>query len=187
MQSFSALIIENRDLPGLKQIIEEHEKFLPKGCEVYWIKNEAINTIHDYNKLLTSKRLWRNIPSEKVLLFQWDSMLLRKGCEDFLEFDFVGANIKHIPGCMNGGLSMRDSKAMLKVINNFGWENEQVSGNEDIWFVNCLRQLQGYLPTKEEAQKFSVETEYNLGSVGYHAISKYLTPSECEAIRNQYL
>ncbi len=114
-------------------------------------------------------------------------MLLRKGCEDFLEFDFVGANIKNIPGCMNGGLSMRDSKAMLKVINNFAWENEQVSGNEDIWFVNCLRQLQGYLPTKEEAQRFSVETEYSLGSVGYHAISKYLTPSECEAIKNQYL
>lgn len=187
MQQLSALIIENRDLPGLEQTILQHEKFLPKDCEIYHIKNEVINSIADYNKLLTSKRLWRNIPTEKVLIFQWDSMLLRKGCEDFLEFDFVGANIKMISGCMNGGLSIRDSKAMLKVINNFTYEGEQRSGNEDIWFVNYLRQLQGYLPTREEANKFSIETEYHLGSCGFHAIEKYLTPSECNAIKTQYL
>lgn len=185
--TLSALIIENRDLPGLKQIIENHELFLPKDCEIYWIKNEQINSIADYNRLLTSKRLWRNVPTEKVLIFQWDSMLLRNGIEDFLEFDYCGANIKNILGCMNGGLSIRDKKAMLKVIDNFQYQGEQISGNEDIYFCNALRQLQSHLPTFEEANKFSVETYYALGSCGFHAIEKYLTPLECQAIKTQYL
>lgn len=182
MASCCALIIDTRD--GIEPIIEQHERFLPKDWPVYWIKNEATTTIHEYNKLLTSKRLWRNL-SEKVLIFQSDSMLLRDGVEDFLEFDFCGANIKKIKGCFNGGLSIRDSKAMLKVLNNKSWN--QSLGNEDIFYVNALRELNGKLPTYEQANKFSVETEYHLGSVGYHAISKYLNPSECEAIKNQYL
>lgn len=187
MNTLSALIIENRPLPNIVEIIERHEKFLPKDCEIYWIKNEPIHSIRDYNRLLTSKRLWRNISTEKVLIFQWDSELWRTGVEDFLEFDFCGANIKNIPSCMNGGLSIRDSKAMLKIINHFSYEGEQASGNEDIWYVNCLRQLQSNLPTREEAAKFSVETELTYGSCGGHAIEKYLTPSECQSLRNQYL
>jgi hypothetical protein len=183
MANCCALIIDNRE--GLEPIISAHEKYIPKDWPVYWLKNEATTTIHEYNKLLTSKRLWRNLP-EKVLIFQSDSMLLRDGVEDFLEFDFCGANIKKISGCFNGGLSIRDSKAMLKVINQFPYQGEQISGNEDIWFVNCLRKLGSHLPTYEQSNKFSVETEYHLGAVGYHAIDKYLNPSECEAIRNQY-
>ncbi len=186
MKDISALIIETRPLPNLIQIIESHEKWLPKSCEIYHIKNEPINSIRDYNRLLTSRRLWRNIASEKVLLFQWDSELWKEVTDEHWQFDFSGANIKNIPGCMNGGLSIRDTKAMLKVINNFTYEGEQVSGNCDIWFVNCLRQLQGYLPTYEQAAKFSVETVLTYGSCGGHAISKYFTASECESLRNQY-
>lgn len=187
MNSFSALIIDNRQIQGIEKIIEAHEKFLPKDCEVYWIKNEAINSIRDYNRLLTSKHLWRNIPTEKVLIFQWDSELWKLVTDEHWQFDFIGANIPKIPGCMNGGLSIRDAKAMLKVINNFSYEGEQASGNEDIWFVNCLRQLQSDLPTKEQAEKFSIETELKYDSCGGHAIEKYLTQSQCQAVRNQYL
>lgn len=183
MNSLSALIIENRPLPGIVETIEQHEKFLPKGTDVYWIKNEEINSMMDYNKLMTSKRLWRNITTEKVLIFQHDSMLIRNGIEEHLEWDYTGAHIKWMPGYFNGGLSLRDTKAMIRVIDNIEWRGQ----NEDLYFIDGLRQLNGYLPTKEESHKFSVETEYCLGSVGYHAIDKYLTPSECNAVRNQYL
>lgn len=182
MSSCCAIIIDNRE--GLEPIISAHEQFIPKDWPVYWIKNEETTTAYEYNKLLTSKRLWRNL-ADKVLIFQSDSMLLKGGIEDFLEWDFCGANIKNIPACMNGGLSIRDTKAMLKVLNNKNWNPSL--GNEDIFYVNALRELNGHLPSKEIANQFSVETEYHLGSVGYHAISKYLTPSECNAIMIQYL
>lgn len=183
MQKCAAIIIDNR--PGLEPIIEAHERYLPKDWDVFWVKNEQTNTAAEYNRLLTSKRLWRNL-SEKVLIFQHDSMLLREGIEEFLEWDFIGAPIKNIPGCMNGGLSIRDSKSMLRVIDNIPYQGAQISGNEDIYFVNGLRQLSGWLPNEDEAQKFSVETSFALGSIGYHAIDRYLTPSECSQIRNQY-
>ena len=181
LMTCAAVIVDNR--PGIEPIIQAHEKYLPKDWDMLWVKNEQTNSAHEYNKLLTSKRFWRNMP-DKVLIFQHDSMLLREGIEEFLEWDFIGAPIKHIPGCMNGGLSLRDSKAMLKVINHLPYSPRL--GNCDIYFVNALRQFNGRLPNKETAQKFSVETEFHLGSVGYHAIDSYLTPTECKLIREQY-
>jgi len=175
-----ALIIDNR--PWVEPIIRQHEKFIPKDWPVYWIKNEVINNSHDYNKILVSKRLWRNMP-DKVLIFQHDSMLLKSGVENFIEWEYIGAHIKWMPGYMNGGLSIRDSKAMLRVINHIEWRGQ----NEDLYFCEGLRQLNGYLPDKETCDKFSVETEFNLGSVGYHAIDKYLTMEQCNQIKNQYL
>lgn len=180
--TFCAVIIDNRE--WVKPIIEQHEKFIPKDWPVYWIKNENTNSAHEYNKLLTSKRFWRVMP-DKVLIFQHDSMLLRPGVENFTEWDFIGAPIKHIPGCMNGGLSLRGSKAMLKVINHLAWSPQL--GNEDVYFVNALRQMNGKLPSIETAMQFSVETMFYPDPIGYHAIDKYLTSDECLKIKNSYL
>lgn len=182
-----AVIVETRDLPGIEGIIAAQDKFLPSWFEeTRWIKNEPINSMRDYNNLLTSKRFWRVMP-DKVVIIQHDSMILREGIEEFLEWDFCGAPIPKIGWpCMNGGFSIRDTKAMLKVINHLPYQGMQVSGNEDIFLCNALRDLGGKLPTYEIAEKFSVETRYALGSIGYHQISAYLTPSECRAIENQY-
>jgi uncharacterized protein DUF5672 len=186
MTPLSALIIENRPIPGLRDIIDAHEKFLPKGCEVYWVKNEVINSIQDYNRLLTSKRFWRAMPSEKVLIIQHDSMLLREGIEEFMEWDYVGAPWSFQTFGGNGGLSLRDVKAMLKVIDNFTWQFHP-EGNEDVWFCNCMHQLGMNLAPRDVCSRFSVESIYQLGTLGYHAIDKWLTPSECDSIRRQYL
>lgn len=179
----AAVIIENRF--DVSEVIRQHQKFLPPDWLVLHIQNEPVYSMSDYNNLLTSKRFWRNMP-DKVLIFQHDSQILRSGIEDFLEWDFIGSPIKHIEGCMNGGLSLRDSNAMLKIINNIPFEGEHINGNEDIYFVNGLRQLSGYLPSKEIAQQFSVETIFGLGSLGYHQIEAWLTPGECEQIKMQY-
>jgi len=182
MTVFAAVIIDNR--PGIEPIIAQFEEFLPKGCEVYWIKNEATTTAAEYNRLLCSKRLWRNLPAEKVLIFQSDAMLLKQGIEAFLDYDFIGAPLYHIPfPAMNGGLSLRDTKAMLRVINHISYDG---SVNEDIFFTQGLQQLNGKLPDIETAKKFSVETIWGLGSLGYHAIDKWHSPEKCEQIRNQY-
>lgn len=182
---FAAVIIDDRHLPNMEEIILGHEIMLPVDWQVWHIGNEPVNSISNYNRLLTSKRFWRCMP-DKVLIFQHDSMLLREGIEEFLDYDFIGAPIKNIPGCMNGGLSLRDRATMLKIINNFPYMGESIHGNEDIYFCNGLEWVGAKIPTMEVAQQFSVETIFGLGSLGYHAIDKYLTASECTAIRGQY-
>lgn len=183
MNSLSALIIENRPLPGIVETIEQHEKFLPKGTDVYWIKNEEINSIRDYNQLLLSKRLWRNIQSDRVLLFQWDSFLLKEGIEDFLQWDYIGAPWRFQAHGGNGGLSIRNPKMMLEIIDKVNWTG---TPNEDIVYCNYMFENGMNLAPREECEKFSVESIFKLGTFGGHAIDVWLTPSECNQIRTQY-
>lgn len=181
MESCVAIVIDN--LHPIEPIIALHEPYLPKGCDIYHLAKEEVHSIADYNRLMTSKRLWRNLNNfESVIVIQWDSFLLKPGIEDFLQFDFCGANIKWLPSMLNGGLSVRSTKAMMHVINSIDYDGDA----EDLFFCKSLYQLNGFMPTRDEANKFSVETEFHLGSCGGHAISKYLTPHECDQIMNQY-
>jgi hypothetical protein len=84
---------------------------------------------------------------------------------------------------MNGGLSLRRKSAMLNVLSHFEWDGKQ---NEDLFFCEKLKLLNANLPTFEVAKTFSVETIFGLGSLGYHAIEKYLTIEEQEQIKSQY-
>lgn len=189
MKTLCALIVENRNIPGITGIIEAHERFLPKDTPVYWIKNEPINSMRDYNKLMLSKRLWRNLNAERVLVFQHDSIILKPGIEEFLEWDYIGAPWKFQDWGGNGGLSIRNPKTMMEIIDKGNWDGQL---NEDVFISNEMYKSRGTyfqmnLAPREECEKFSVESVYKLGTLGAHAIDVWLTPSECEAIRNQYL
>lgn len=197
----TAAIVETRINYRLPAIIEQHMKFLPSkrvclftdeaGYNFYSGKIDAqfyiidpINNLPDYNHLLTSLDFWE-FEDDKVLIFQADSMLLREGIEEFYGYDFIGAPIKNISfPAMNGGLSLRSQSAMIKCINHRPWDPSL--GNEDIYFCYTLLELGGKLPSKEIASEFSVETIFNLGSVGIHAISKYLSKDQCNQIIKQY-
>jgi|ERR1700723_4227505 len=183
-EPLSALIIENRDIPGLNEIISQHEHFLPKGTPIYHLHNEQINSIGNYNRLLLSKRLWRNLTSDRVLIFQHDSMLLKEGIEDFLEWDYCGAPWSWCDYGGNGGLSIRNPKTMMKIIDIGGWNGTL---NEDHHICNVMHQSGMNLAPREVCSKFSVEAIYQLSTVGFHAIDVWLTPSECNAIRTQYI
>lgn len=161
------------------QIIASHMRYLP-GWDIRVISDfEA--SISGYNRLLTSKELWESLP-EHVLVFQQDSELFTEIPEWMMEFSFIGAPIKWISGSMNGGLSLRKKSDMLNAISNYRYNGE----TEDLWFCEALKMIGCFLPTKLEAQQFSVETEFHLGSVGCHAIDKYLSVNECKQIRTQY-
>jgi len=183
---YAAIIIDDR--PEIaKEAIERHSPFIPKGWPIFTIDNPSTKTASGYNSLLTDEDFWFDlIRYEKVLIFQHDSGLLRHGIEEFLEYDFIGAPIANIPGCMNGGLSIRNPEKMYIICNDLPYEGMSVHGNEDIYFCNRLRFYSGNLPTKEVAQKFSVETIFGLGSLGYHAIDKYMTINEIDLIMRQY-
>ena len=111
---------------------------------------------------------------------------MRTGIEEYMQYDFIGAPIGHIQfPCMNGGLSLRKKSKMMQVIAAIKY-NEGLHGNEDMFFCNAIKDIGGNLPTKEIAQSFSVETIFGLGSMGVHAIEKYLTNDQCSEILNQY-
>jgi len=185
----AAIIVDDRDKVAQKAI-KEHKQYLPNDWEIIHIKPPYENGIYslrsasDYNRVLTNPSFWRGCTFDRVLIFQHDSGLLRDGIEEFLEWDFIGSWIDHIPGCMNGGLSIRNPKLMHDICVNTPYKGMALHGNEDIYFCNEMRKLGIEMPDKETCNKFAVETEFALGSVGYHAINKY--HKNYKLILNQY-
>ena len=179
-----AVIVDNR-LDIAKKAIKEHSPFL-KDWRIIHCKDSTVVNGPTYNELMTSFKFWEALVNyDRVLIFQHDSRILREGIEEFLEWDFIGAALYHIPfPCMNGGFSLRNPRAMLKCLNH---KKYHPPNNEDIFYCQTLQEIGGKLPTKEIAMQFSVETIFGLGSLGWHQIDNYLTNVQCHQIRNQYL
>lgn len=181
---YGAVIIETRKL-DFQQIVNRHLSFLPKTWEWCVIDEYPIDSMMDYNMLLTSAPFWERIPFDKVLIFQHDSGLLRPGIEEFLEYDYVGAPWKFQDHGGNGGLSLRSKAAMLGVINNVPYQHI-LHGNEDVFYSNHLERCGYKMAPREVCKKFSVESIFELGTLGYHAPNKHLTHSQTQQILNQY-
>ena len=185
----AAIIIDDR-VKVADKAIKEHKKYLPIEWPILHFKApyyDGINSLKsasDYNKVLTNPLFWKFLEFDRVLVFQHDSGLLREGIEEFLKWGFIGAWIDHIPGCMNGGLSIRNPKLMYEISKKIPYRGMAMHGNEDIYFCNQMRKFGVLMPDKETCNKFAVETEFALGSVGYHAINKY--HKNYKLIINQY-
>jgi len=198
MHELAAVIVDTRRL-SLYQVITEHLFYLPKYTKLYIFSSEdnrhlqemlncefhvvEINDIRGYNKILKSKNFWNKIKEENILIFQEDSRLLREGIEDFYEYDYVGAAWDFYPFVGNGGLSFRHKSAMLKVLEVCNPENDI---NEDVYFAWGCNVLKLNLAPVHVANKFSCETQFNLGTLGYHAIEKYLSLEQVNEIKKQY-
>lgn len=204
-----AVIIETREISNLYEIIvNDHLKYLPtdwaltiflsennkhlfagkefdREVSFKFLSNSEL-TISQYNQLLTSHSFWNTLPYDKILIFQSDSKILRSGIEQFMKYDYVGAAWSWQLWGGNGGLSLRSKNAMLNAISNKPY-NEGAHGNEDVYFSNYLHETNGNLAPRDICEKFSVEAVFGLGSLGIHAIEKYLTPDQCKMILNQYL
>ena len=176
----AVIIVENRK-ENLQKIRDNHFDFLPVNSTLYI--NDKVKSIAEYNALLTSAKFWNNIEEEHVLIIQHDSALLRKGLDEFAEYDYIGAPWKFEPKVGNGSLSMRKKSAMLKVINEVPYNG---TDNEDIYFAWGCKKLCLNIAPIEVAEKFSCETIFKLGTLGYHAIDKWLTEYECKQIKTQY-
>lgn len=205
-KELAAVIIENRPLPNLIEIIKDHLSFLPdytklyvfggiaveqmiidSGLECNFIEMNGVINEAEYNKLLTSFSFWNCIEEENVLIFQHDSKLLRKGIEDFYQYDYVGAPWLFCKHGGNGGLSFRNKKAMIEVIIERPNYNQQSHGNEDVFFCNRLEKyMHANLAPRNVCEQFSCESIFKLSTLGCHAIEKHLSRSECEQILNQY-
>lgn len=172
------VIIENRF--DVDEIINRHKKYFPYQCLHF---DEGVKTMSDYNYLMTDIKFWDKLPFDYVLIFQHDSGLLCNGVEQFTKYDYVGAPWKFQEHGGNGGLSLRSRTSMVETLKRFKYLGMKKHGNEDIFFSNFLY---GRLATRDVCSRFSVETIYKLGTIGYHAIDKYLTNGEVKNILNQY-
>lgn len=198
MHELAAVIVDTRRL-SLYQVITEHLFYLPKYTKLYIFSSEdnrhlqemlncefhvvEINDIRGYNKLLKSKNFWNKIKEENILIFQEDSRLLREGIEDFYEYDYIGATWDFYPFVGNGGLSFRHKSAMLKVLEVCNPENDI---NEDVYFAWGCNVLKLNLAPVHVANTFSCETQFHLGTLGYHAIERYLSQEQVNEIKKQY-
>ncbi len=179
---YGAVIIENRF--DVYHVVENHKKFLPNDWEVIHLRNTGINSMLEYNQSLTSLELWENLRFDKVLIFQHDSKLLREGIEEFYEWDYIGAPWKFQEHGGNGGLSWRSKEAMIWCIKKQPWNPSL--GNEDVYFSNLLKDSPYKLAPRDVCEKFSCESIYKEGTLGYHAINKYLTKEQVNKIKTQY-
>ncbi len=204
---YKACIVETRLITNIVEIIKSHLVFLPtkytlhifvsdknksqfincdfgRKTEITILKND-INNLADYNRLMTSLNFWQNLNCNKALIFQSDSGILRSGIEEFEEYDWVGAPWKTVdPRWVhgsNGGLSLRSVDAMIHCIDSYEYNGQ----NEDGYFSLLIKNIGGKT-SRDINYRFSVETEYKLGTFGYHAINKHLTTEQIYNIKNQY-
>jgi hypothetical protein len=205
--SKAAVIVETRPLPELSKIIQQHLDQLDESWKLYIFhssQNETILqadfpqatrfnlnptnnvfTLSDYNALMTSEYFWNLIAEEKILIFQSDSMLLRKGIDEFLQWDYIGAPWLFQQHGGNGGLSLRSKSKMIEILKTWDYTKRKY-GNEDVFYSNKLQIVNGKLAPRSECFKFSCEVIFQLGTLGYHAIDKWLTNEQIDQIKNQY-
>lgn len=194
---YGIVFIETRDKPGLSQIFKRHIKFVPE-LEPLVVCSEANKyqfdefkkmvipgpkDITEYNKIITSTWFWELIPFEKVLICEHESGLLREGIEEFYKWDYVGAPWWFQETGGNGGLSWRSVKAMKQI--TLRYKYNLMNGNEDTYFCSLLENI----APREVCERFSVETVFKLGTLGYHFGSdakRMLTEDERTQILNQY-
>lgn len=193
----AAVITETRHFDP--QIIRDHLSMLPDDFELVAFCSEAnkrlfnefdcekhivsINNLNDYNRLLTSTFFWDKLQQfDRVLIFQTDSKILRKGIEEFYEYDYIGSPWKFQDKGGNGGLSLRNPKVMLSIIKSIPYNGNPY---EDVFYSNNMQNF-GNLAPRPECKKFACETIFELGTWGFHAISNYMTNEQIKTIENQY-
>jgi len=180
MEKLAVILVENRD-ENISKALDNHLAFIPNGSTFY--NNWDCHSIEDYNTLMTSRKFWESIQEENILIIQHDSALLRTGIEKFYKWDYIGAVWDFEPYVGNGGFSFRHKSAMIKILDSMPYDGIT---NEDIYFAKGCKELGLKLAPIKEANKFSCETQYHLGTLGYHAIEKYLTPIQIKKIKTQY-
>jgi hypothetical protein len=205
MINLAALIVETRKVDNLEQVIFDHMRHLPKGTDLYILTswhNEYLSKyfpnatfrfstrdmpVDKYNRLMTSPEFWDDfLDYDRILVFQHDSMLLRGGIEEFYPYDYVGAPWAWNPTYGgNGGLSLRNPKVMLEITERYPWNGIQ---NEDHWLCMHMSNFRiGSLAPLDVCKRFSCEGIFELGTLGYHAIEKWLTVEAIHKVKSQYL
>jgi hypothetical protein len=146
-----------------------------------------------YNQLKKSVVFWERVQGEHILWIEPDCLLRRRGIEEFLQYDYIGAPwAEHLavsPCCRvgNGGLSLRRKCAMLEIARNAN-PDFKLFAPEDVFFcVNmnlCNVQHPGKfaLPSLQCASHFSVESIYYSDPLGLHKVWEHLPADQVHSL-----
>lgn len=147
-------------------------------------------SITDFNVLHMSKPFWEALPTELVLSFELDSVLIDfDAMVPFMGvYDFVGAPWNAPWGaCCNGGFSLRSRSAHLRILNELAPAAAPRPGDrqgefihEDEWWRVQAPALR--MPSAKTATAFAVELLYHPAPAGYHKPYAYQLPSAMEQI-----
>jgi len=97
-------------------------------------------------------------PAEHIFIFQSDSMICAnaaRSVEDYFEYDFVGALLSRKG--YNGGFSLRKRSSILRVLENFDWEEMKTAEAE------AAKEKEEAAKKKEEKFKKKVEAAKKKG------------------------
>jgi hypothetical protein len=208
MSVFTAVIVEPRRHPALSFVLKNMASLLPDGWKILifhgntngefvqdiiddmefpsrFLKPIVLDvdnlTIAQYNSMMMSSAFYKCIPTETMLIFQTDTMILEPTyLSAFLSYDYVGAPWKS-GGVGNGGLSVRKKTKMLTITQTV----MPFQSNEDVYFAfQTIVPL--FKPSFQEAQKFAVETVFYEQPFGIHAPWKYLNEHEMGILLEKY-
>jgi hypothetical protein len=131
-----------------------------------------------------------------------DTVILRNGIEEFMEWDYVGAPCYNFFGdntIQNGGLSLRNPHIMEYICRYYGWNvdledlitvGQYSTANffaEDIFFsLRMIKHKVGNFAPMEVAKRFSVESKLEWGTFGGHRLEQYFEKDIVNGILNQY-
>lgn len=205
---FYAVIIEPRIHPDLLTTIKstmfhlnENNSLIKWGLQIFhgnlneeFIKNLTIefNNVDyvnigvdnfsniEHSEYMENVNFWEKVKGQKALIFQTDSLLLRSGIDEFLEYDYVGApwrKPKENQWVGNGGLSLRTVKKMLEICKN-NRVTEQIW--EDIYFVKHMKG-EGVADI-ETAMKFSMEDVFSPNPLGVHNPIRHIGPEQLKKV-----
>ena len=210
-----ALLIEPRCHPALEHVVRNAMHFLGEGWQLqifHGTENEAFlreafsaDELRDvqlislevdnlsplaHNELMCTHWLWQRAAAEHVLIFQTDALLLRRGVDEFLRWDYIGAPWRtddlwcvgkpHLMEAGNGGLSLRSRARTLETLDRFGYSRGQ---SEDVFYVEHLPKAGGKLAPRAEATRFAVESDWaaeydETPPLGFHAAYRWLTSEQ---------
>mmetsp|Transcript_22426 Transcript_22426/g.32252 ORF Transcript_22426/g.32252 Transcript_22426/m.32252 type:complete len:332 (+) Transcript_22426:2308-3303(+) len=160
-----------------------------------------LQSAYKVSKWLMDVELWSSFKEEKVLIYQADSLLMRRfAMDEFTAMDFpfiggygpgVGADMRTpLAVGMNGGLSLRIPRAMQhcletitpEMVNDYrrqyGLEtvpynpSQGVYYMEDIYYYHALELLSYSQPSIDIQRRFSVQSAYFHHPQGIHGFDK---------------
>eukprot|EP00944_MAST-04C_sp_MAST-4C-sp1_P004649 g4649.t1 len=192
--SVSGVIIEPRDHPFLNHVISSVVTELPNVRPIHvfhgerLVLNQKIKmlvhqgdirmhhltknnfTPDEYSRLMTSEEFWGCFSTDKILVFQTDSVVCKNENRyqllQFLDFDYIGA-LKSVLQHGNGGFSLRDRKLSLQCSTPGGYDITW----EDVYFSTCIQLYGGKVAGKVDQMKFATEDFYNDRSLGAHKVN----------------
>ena len=134
----------------------------------------------EHSEYMESVDFWRKVKGNKALIFQTDSLLLRNGIDEFLEYDYVGApwrKPKENQWVGNGGLSLRTVSKMVEICEN-NPVTEQIW--EDIYFMKHMKGVG--VADIETAMRFSMEDVFSPNPLGVHNPIRHITPEQLKKV-----